>query len=131
MLTLNGIDGKVFHLPYHGEYPVWKFLAEIVAPAANFRLCRGTMWENVICKGVLLGYHNKHLLLKDFIEDGSILFYTLPLGRNNERKYKNACEEDDEEDDDDCGGKRQRTMRTTTTSSVFPQHTMEFCAMDL
>ena len=66
-------------LPYHPDMPLWQYLREVIAPEAGFRLIDGkSVMERVCAHGKGFNFDNKHILLKDFVEDGSDLCYILP-----------------------------------------------------
>ncbi len=93
MLQLLSLCGpKPLSLPYHPDMPLWQYLREVIAPAAGFRLVDGkTVCERVNAHGRCFNFDNKHILLKDFVEDGGKLCYLLPLGPSRGALVGNAC----------------------------------------
>ena len=93
MLQLRSLHGpKPLSLPYHPDMPLWQYLREVIAPAAEFRLIAGkTVMERVCAHGKPFNFDNKHILLKDFVEDGSDLCYMLPFGPSHGVNVGNAC----------------------------------------
>ena len=93
MLQLLSLHGpKPLPLPYHPDMPLWQYLREVIAPRAGFRLIDGkTVYERVNAHGKPFNFDNKHILLKDFVEDGGKLCYTLPLGPSHGTHVGNAC----------------------------------------
>ena len=93
MLTLHALHSSApVSLPYHPDMPLWQYLREVIAPTAGFQLVGGkTVLERVNAHGKAFNFDNKHILLKDFVEDGCKLHYTLPLGPSYGNFDGNAC----------------------------------------
>jgi len=93
MLQLLSLGSpKPLSLPYRPDMPLWQYLREVIAPTAGFRLVDGkTVYERVHANGQCFNFDNKHILLKDFVEDGGKLCYTLPLGPSKGTLNGNAC----------------------------------------
>jgi hypothetical protein len=93
MLQLHSLCGsKPLSLPYRPDMPLWQYLREVIAPTAGFRLENGkTVRERVLANGQCFDFENKHILLKDFVEDGGNLCYLLPLGPSRGTLVGNAC----------------------------------------
>ena len=93
MLQLHSLGGsKPLSLPYHPDMPLWQYLREVIAPTAGFRLVDGkTVYERVNANRQCFNFDNKHILLKDFVEDGGKLCYLLPLGPSRGALVGNAC----------------------------------------
>ncbi len=93
MLQLRALHVREpLSLPYHPEMPLWQYLREVIAPTAGFRLIEGkTVMERVCAHGKPFNFDNKHILLKDFVEDGSDLCYIPPFGPSHGLNVGNAC----------------------------------------
>ena len=93
MLQLLSLCGpEPISLPYHPDMPLWQYLRDVIVPTAGFRLVDGkTVYERVFANGKPFNFDNKHILLKDFIEDNGNLCYTLALGPSRGTLFGNAC----------------------------------------
>ena len=91
MLYLRSLNGKTLALPYEPDMPRWKYLAEILAPAADYAVISGTVFERIIVKGMPWTFKNKFDRMGDVIEDESTLHMILPLGRFDATMFGNAC----------------------------------------
>ena len=91
-LTLHSLSNPLpIELVYEPDMPLWQYLRDVIAPTAKFALVDGTVKEKVLSKGKAVNFNNKHILLKDFVEDGGKLHYMLPLGPSYGTLSGNAC----------------------------------------
>ena len=96
MLTLFTSNRARHEVPYEPDFPMWRYLAEVIAPAMGLRVVDDGKTVFLVCvawrgsQRTMFSFENKLRLMRDVAEDGGIIS-VMPSTRLTARLRGNAC----------------------------------------